>query len=609
MKRKFIALLLVASLSTSMVLMASDTVKAAEESTNKFTSMQSESRAVTNITLSNDILRLVVDIAGGDIAAYTTGGDLSNPNDDNKRMLYGNSNGEAIKVGDKITFLSKGSTGTSDSVWENTVQNGNSIVSTYTADGITITRTLTLVKSPNSNNVDAIKTDYKFTNTTNTEQDVSFKTMLDTYVGNNDKAPFSVPEIGSFSKGKKLTGDQVPNYWFAYDNLENPTATTKATFPSNSKPDTLLFTKWGGFTYGSWDQTISESSENGDSAVYMYWNNNKLAPNGGSKTITSYYGVSSLNTNVNSDISLSILNGAAATIEANSEGVYPIYDTSAILRNSGDVDLNNVSLDIVIPEQYRDILALDGDYSQTVSLLKTGEESQKALKFKVLGNHYEDKEVSFDVVAKSATTETRTQTQKLTIKANKQRSINASLSGGASVTINPNSNNGYDVYSPQLSIKNISDLAIENLKVKIVLPEGLSLKPTIIQGDQNTENTSIETPDTFTIDSLGANETIDKTYELVVAPGYEDKALTYNIVINGVEGQPDKVLTQTLNVKALTAPVTPEVPTPPTPKPTKPAAESPKTGDTSSLSSIALAMISGIGLVATKKKKKHTPKH
>lgn len=615
MKRKLIALLLVTSLSATMILTNGTTVKASEQTPNKFATMQ---RASSNgkIELKNNILQLLVSETGGDFAAYTTGGDLTNPNDDNTKMLFGNTNSEGIKVGNKITYISDGKTGTNDSKWTTTAKTGNSVVSTYTVDNVTITRTLTLVKSPNSSLEDSIKFDYKLTNNAQTEQNVSLKLMLDTYVGASDAAPFSIPGLGQFNKGKTLTGDAVPNYWFAYDKLDGPTATTKATYPANSKPSELSFSGWTSSPSGTWVEPVYEDDYNGDSAVYAYWNDNKLAP-GASKTITSYYAASSLNTSINSDISLSILNGASAIIEPNAQGVYLPYETTATLQNSGDIDLKNVEVKVVIPDQFKNIIAFDGEATNTIDLLKVNATSQKALKFNVLGDLYDDKDVSFDVTVKSPTTETRTQTQKLTIKANKQRALDASIEGGAAVAITPTPDNEYGTYYSKLKIKNISDAEIKNAKVKIVLPEGLSLEPTTTEGgsslDTNDNDATVATPDSFVIESLAANAETSNIWRLKIAPGYEDRALTYKIIVDsGIEGEPAKELTQTLNVKGLTAPVVPEKPTTPPVQPekpaTKPAAESPKTGDAGSFGSLALAMISGLGFAVTKKKK-YNSKH
>ena len=63
----------------------------------------------------------------------------------------------------------------------------------------------------------------------------------------------------------------------------------------------------------------------------MYWEDITIQP-GETKTITSNYGVSSLNTQVNSDISVSVLNNN--TIEANEDGTYPTYETTATAKNS-----------------------------------------------------------------------------------------------------------------------------------------------------------------------------------------------------------------------------------------------------------------------------------
>ena len=112
---------------------------------------------------------------------------------------------------------------------------------------------------------------YTFTNTSNEAKTFSFKTMLDTYVGETDRAPFNIPGIGSFDTGKELTGTQIPNYWFAYDSLENPSAVAKYTFSRDSKPTKVQFTNWlANYASSIWNNEISEGEYNGDSLSLIH---------------------------------------------------------------------------------------------------------------------------------------------------------------------------------------------------------------------------------------------------------------------------------------------------------------------------------------------------
>ncbi|WP_211135299.1 hypothetical protein [Clostridium paraputrificum] len=607
MKRKFLSLILAAALTTSLIIMPVVSTSAAEEKSNSILTLYSDTE---DYTISNDSLWVKV-ITGGQFDIRTTGGDPLNENDNNVSLLYGYSNAEVLKVGNELDVLTTGTISTPTGSWTTTNKEINALKSSYQSDkGIKVNRNLSLAKNPRSSYEDSVTMTYTFTNTSNKAKTFSFKTMLDTYVGRNDDAPFNVPGAGSFDTAKELTGNQVPNYWFAYDNLENPSAVAKYTFSRDSKPNKVQFTNWLSTSASrTWNNEITEGNENGDSCVVMYWEDITIQP-GETKTITSNYGTSSLNTQVNSDISVSVLNNN--TIEANEDGTYPTYETTATVKNSGDIPLNNVTSTVEIPEEYRDLLSIVGIATNNIGTLTPNQSANSDIQLKVAeGNYYDDINAYFNVIVKSDSTETKIVKQNVTIKANAQHSISASLAGGENVSINPNVDNEYNPYKVDVTINKNAEEDPNfnnepNVHVDLEIPEefkdDLTLLPLPVMGEEG----EAEEDSLNHFISIAPGESSNDVWNLAIKPSYEDRVITYNVKVTYGDESPI-VLTQTLTVKGLTPSPTPEVPeTPVTPevKPSEPV----KTGDPSNIAGLLIASMTSLGGVVTLRKK-YRPKH
>lgn len=558
----------------------------------------------SSINISNSVLSLTIDDSGS-FAIRTIGGDPQNSNDDNIEILYGYTNGEAIKVGDEFEYIAYKF---NNSLWNNSVS-GDSIVSEYTFNGINIKRILTLESGPNSTYNDSVKFKYIITNTTNTAQDTSFQLMLDTLVAGNDDSPFNIPNIGSFDTGKRLTGDEIPNYWFTYDNLENPSAICKGSFILNNKPDVVDFSSWSNYSSSNWEQDISEDEFNGDSCVNMYWNNNILQP-GESKIIETYYSIGASNVQVNNDLAISILNGDRVNIVPNEDSSYSEYGTSAVIKNIGDVSLKNVQANIVIPEEYKDIISLTTPSTFSVESLDVNSEKLISYTFKILKNIYDPIEITYTINVTSDSTDVKTISQTMIIQPNAIRSISAELEGENPDAVKPNEDNKYDNYNTTVSVTNKSENELDNVTATIVIPDEFKDILSLADGDESI----------FTFDKFNQNDILNHSWNLVIAPGYEDKVVTYYVYVQCGDEDPI-VLTKTLNVSALIKPVEPEEPpteeeqpsTPSTTTPTTPTTtttttgSNPKTGDAGAFGTAILAFLSlGTSIVS---RKKYTPKH
>lgn len=134
---------------------------------------------------------------------------------------------------------------------------------------------------------------YTITNVGEVEKPVGLRIMLDTMLGGNDAAPFRVPQYGSITMETEFVGEEIPQFWQAFDNLSNPSVIAQGRFykSADNKPDRVQFTNWNRVYNNSWGYSVNPSYSNGDSAVSVIWDETVFQPNE-SREYFTYYGLS-----------------------------------------------------------------------------------------------------------------------------------------------------------------------------------------------------------------------------------------------------------------------------------------------------------------------------
>ena len=241
-------------------------------------------------TFENKYLQVAVSSDG----RFTMGnieGDPSYDTDNNRILLYGHPNPGTsetlIKVDDAEYVFSSGENST---VW---VSADKAIaVMNIEEKNITVTETLELVKSGNVSFEDAVKISYNVKNNGSNPVQVGIRIMLDTMLASNDSAPFKVPGTGNLTVQKTYTGNNIPQYYQVYDNLEYPTtrATGYLITPGERQPDRVFFTNWGSIKGSGWSYTPYEGNSLGDSAVGIVFDQTLVAGNA-SMEVSTRYGV------------------------------------------------------------------------------------------------------------------------------------------------------------------------------------------------------------------------------------------------------------------------------------------------------------------------------
>ncbi|MFC6227805.1 OmpL47-type beta-barrel domain-containing protein [Paenibacillus allorhizosphaerae] len=224
---------------------------------------------------------------------------------------------------------------------------------------------------------DAVKIRYTMTNTGTQNHNVGLRMMIDTMVNGNDSAPFRVPAasggIESVNTEKNYLNDQVPAFWQAFNNFNNPDISSQYTMRGNgaTPPDRFTIANWNSIQATQWDYTITPNRQTGDSAVGMWWNPETLAP-GETKTITTYYGRPGVGGN------------QTLVLSGRQRLSYPEWSASplnliAYLNNNLGSTLNNVTVKLVPSSG---LTLVDGDAVHTVGNLAVGANAQTTWRVK-----------------------------------------------------------------------------------------------------------------------------------------------------------------------------------------------------------------------------------
>lgn len=343
---------------------------------------------VTDNSMYNEYIRMVVsdDSSGEDAGRFllgTTGGNPEITTDDNSIILYGlrssqdnrfdtsftsfRIDGESIKYADD--GLSQAHTFDVES---------KSCTSKQTIGNITITQVVSIINNSATNRDDVFEIKYIVENNDSADHSVGTRIMLDTMLGSNDNAPFRVEGIGNVTTETELTGDDVPQYWQAFDDLEDPGVVAQGTFYKSGdlKPDKVQFCNWGRVDDTLWDYQTTSGRSNGDSAVTATWNERTI-PAGESRVYKTYYGLSEITSDQVASLAFSVYSDSTASVNQNGYVAHPV---TSYIKNTGDTTVENAYVKIVLPQGFS---LSSGSQQYTYTSLAVNEEKQIDWKVKI----------------------------------------------------------------------------------------------------------------------------------------------------------------------------------------------------------------------------------
>ncbi len=189
-------------------------------------------------SLANGNIEVVVSAKNGGFIIRTKEGEVFNKDDNNKNLLFHNgeydtsftsfevtegTNVREYVFGGNYSFLGLG---------ENTLsvtQDDDSILSTWSVDGLIFTQLIQPVWNDSANEHGTIAIFYTVQNTKGTDVDVKARLLLDTAMGDQDYGYYElVKDDGGYMEIVReavVQGEDIPANFFAYDSLANPSMT------------------------------------------------------------------------------------------------------------------------------------------------------------------------------------------------------------------------------------------------------------------------------------------------------------------------------------------------------------------------------------------------
>lgn len=303
-------------------------------------------RAAGLVEIRNEFLRVIGHPESGRFVIKTTGGDPELATDDNKLLLYEEyppTSSTVIRIdGRDVRFGSDAGSFTLPM----TVKD-NALVCVWTVGEVEVTQVLEFAKGLTTGRNDSVRISYAVLNKGSRPRKIGLRILLDTFLGRNDGAPFRVPGVGDITKETLFESVQVPDYWYAYDDLGEPSVRAQGTMRAEglTPPDRVIFASWNRFERSLWDVAVSpeRNFRRGgvgplDSAVAMYWMPVEVA--GGERigvsTMYGLYGATLLKGEV-FNLSLGGPNSTKGepvtlTVDIQKTAIYPAREVSAELR-------------------------------------------------------------------------------------------------------------------------------------------------------------------------------------------------------------------------------------------------------------------------------------
>jgi len=240
----------------------------------------------------NEHITAVVDDKNLRYILLTKKGLLEIDSDDNKKLLferYGEFTSYTTILIDGKEYIYGSEKG---KILQKPVLTNNNVC--YSAwsykDIVTVEQYISLVKGLTTENVDTVEIRYKVKNVdrSGASHMIGLRILLDTLLGNNDGAPFSVPGVGVIDSDTELKGEEIPTFWYAFDNLRKPTVSvvSQVKVKNSELPDRLVFSNWQDMYNSPWEVKIVPNRKfkptplsNTDSAVSIYWESKEVKHN------------------------------------------------------------------------------------------------------------------------------------------------------------------------------------------------------------------------------------------------------------------------------------------------------------------------------------------
>jgi hypothetical protein len=443
-----------------------------------------EITASTGIGISNEFLRIRVNPGleeAGRFAVDTTGGDPSRSADDNQVLIYGSRepwtsyttvliDGKPFVFGGP-TSRRAGLNTSVGSVVRAPAVSGETVVCAVHFGDVEITQELGFARGPMTRVKDSVRIAYRVTNRGNASRTVGLRVLLDTMLGSNDGAPLRAGER-AISTVTRLAGQEIPDYWQAFDSLSQPAVIAQGTLRADglTPPDRLEMVDWGTLADAPWDfpfpggaDFTRRGEEEQDTAVALYWEPVTLEP-GESRTYMTLYGVGGVSLSP-AQLSLGLTAPAELDYQYADMKASPVV---VYVENSGGFASRRTTCTLELPKGLR----LEEDNATAeLGLLKPGETRQ--LSWRIMPTGEETGLLRIAAAAASENLEPNRVEREITVNSPPQ--IELSLAAPEALSVTPDNRYSPNPFLVEATVINRGAQTGRNLVVVLSLPEGLKI--------------------------------------------------------------------------------------------------------------------------------------
>jgi len=501
------------------------------------------------VSIQNDFIKVVVntmDVDTGRFLAETVLGDPGSKTDDNKILIYGGAipwtsfttiriDGENYIFGGPTMRRPGRNALTGKVVQEPAVVDEKTITTKCEIAGLDVTQSLSIVGGPISNRFDTIRINTAVRNPGLDPRRVGVRLVIDTLLGSNDGSPFKVG-AQSITSETEMRGMDIQDYWIAFDSLEDPGVVARGTLrgPGLTTPDRVVFANWGKLADNIWDipfnpgQDFRREAENEmDSATALYWDETTIMPDG-ELQYTTLYGIDYLN--VAGDV-LSMGANRKLGQWSTARNQIRTYTLYAYVANSSSIDLHDVEISLDLPDGIE--YAGGGTDVRRLGYLPPGKEETVGWELRPRAGAGGDRVIR--VVGRAKEVDGVELETGVVLLPPPEVMVEITAPG----SIEKSEDRTFGPYGPPFPIKvkcfNDGKYHIDNLNVKLILPEGLRF-PRVQRAVQ-------------TVSRLDGQDTIVFEWR-VNATGEAGGPLEYRILVESDTTEP-KTVERTIDVEPL----------------------------------------------------------
>lgn len=440
--------------------------------------------AAEPLTISNEFVGIRVNPGpqeAGRFAVDTTGGDPSRTSDDDQVLIYGSRDpwtsyttiwldGRAVVFGGPTSRRAGRGAPVGEMVTPPRVE-GETVVSAVRVGELEVSQELSLARSLTTRVRDAARIAYTVTNRGQAEHQVGLRVVLDTMLGSNDGAPLRAGEK-AIATATQLTGDDIPDYWQAFDSLARPGVISQGTLrgPGLNPPDRLEMVDWGTLADHPWEfpfptgaDFTRQGEEEQDTAVALYWDPQPLRP-GESRTYATLYGVGGVTL---SPAKLSLGLTAPAEVEYQHDEVKPFL-VMAYLENSGGFESRGTACALELPQGLR---LVEGQAAVPFGLLRPGETRQASWRVAPTGEATGP--LAIAVRATSENLEPNRVEREVTVVAAPE--LEVALAAPARLTVTAQNRYSPNPFEVTATVRNAGGQPARSLVVTLTATDGLKL--------------------------------------------------------------------------------------------------------------------------------------